>query len=324
MQSATRAPHRFEPISGWIEAGLYVFVIATLTIVEAFAISAGAHVIVLIIYSLLISAVGMLAITGVGNDPIRIMTHPMSWLVGLGIVLVETGFCLVLVRISPAECNLLVRVSIPLALVLGAIGFRRNPGAGAWLGAAIITAGIVGTLAFTLDLSTQGLGVLYGAIAAIGVCVRGFAGEFHPWNRAARNVVEKMRVTALVVLVTGLTSLLLVGLVANLVGSGYLERNEILPAPHDLWHGPTLAVALLVGGVLFGAMSYLQFSSVVKIRTENFIATSAFMPLAALVMQTMAAGVGLLEGVAFDSRLVPGMLIVVAGVMVLIRAQRRP
>src|SRR5690606_14582881 len=110
----------------------------------------------------------------------------MSWLVGVGIVLVEAGFCLVLVRISPAECNLLVRVSIPLALVFGAIAFGRNPGAGAWLGAATITAGIVGTLAFTLDLSTQGLGVLYGIIAAIGVCVRGFAGEFHPWNRAAR------------------------------------------------------------------------------------------------------------------------------------------
>lgn len=323
MQSTARVPHRFEPISGWIEAGLYVFVIATLTIVEAFAISVGAHVIVLILYSLLISAVGMLAITGVGNDPIRIMTHPMSWLVGLGIILVETGFCLVLITISPAETNLLVRLSIPLALVLGAIAFGRNPGAGAWIGAVIIAVGIIGTLAFTLDLSAQGIGVLYGAIAATGICLRGFAGEFHPWNRAARNVAEKMRVTALVVLVTGLTGLLLVGLVANLVGSGYLERTELLPAPHDLWHWPTLVIALLVGGVIFAAMNYLQFSSVVKIRTENFIATSAFMPLAALVLQTVAAKVGLIEVGSFDWRLLPGMLIVVAGVTVLIRAQRR-
>ena len=75
--------------------------------------------------------------------------------------------------------------------------------------AAIIVLG-VGVLAFTLDPSTQGIGAAYGLIAALFVSVRGFVTEFHPWNRSARTVMEKMRVTGLVVLVTGVASLVAV------------------------------------------------------------------------------------------------------------------
>lgn len=310
-----------ERISGWIEAGLYVIAIAVVSVLYAIANEMGAHVVVFIIYSMLVSAVGMLAISGLGPEPVRIVLAPQSWIVGFGTILLEGAYCLMLLTISPAEGNLLVRLSIPIALLVAWLWFGRLPGPGIWLGAGIVCAG-VGALAFTLDASSQGVGVLYGIVSASMVSVRGFAAEFHPWNRAARSVAEKLRVTGLVVLVTGLASLLLVGIGAALVGAGVLARNDLVPAPADLWHLPTVLMALLVGGAVFTAMSYLQFSSVVKIRTENFIAIGAFMPIATLIVQNLAAAAGLLTLAAFDWRLLPGMLIVVAGVMVLIRARR--
>jgi hypothetical protein len=79
----------------------------------------------------------------------------------------------------------------------------------------------------------------------------------------------------------------------------------------------------LVGGALFTAMNYLQFSSVVKIGTEHFISTSAFMPLATLIAQTFAARIGLITVGPFDWRLLPGMLLAIVGVFVMIRGQRR-
>ena len=81
-----------EHISGWIEAGFYVLAVAMLSVMNAFAVSHGAHPIVFILYSLLIAAAGMLAITGAGDEPVRIMMSPMSWLVGIGAILVETGY----------------------------------------------------------------------------------------------------------------------------------------------------------------------------------------------------------------------------------------
>lgn len=309
-------------ISGWIEAGLYVLTIAVVSVIYAVAIGTGAHVVVFILYSLLISAGGMLLIAGLGPEPVRIMLAPSSWLVGLANILVEGTYCLMLITISPAEGNLLVRLSVPFALLIGWVSFRRPPGLRMWIGAGIVCLG-VSALALTLDLSTQASGMLYGLVASFAVSLRGFSTEFHPWNRKARDVMDKMRVTGLVVLVTGLTSLVLVVGAAALVEGGVLARNQLVPAPADLWHWPTAAIALLVGGAMFTAMNYLQFSSVVKIRTENFIATGAFMPLTTLLVQMLAAALGLIVVPALDWRLVPGMLIVVAGVMVLILARHR-
>ncbi|MCL4768544.1 MAG: hypothetical protein KJZ80_20190 [Hyphomicrobiaceae bacterium] len=309
-------------ISGWIEAALYVLTIAVVSVLYAMANEMGAHVVVFILYSLLVSALGMLAITGLGSDAVRIMLAPQSWFVGLATIVLEGAYCLMLLTMSPAEGNLLVRLSIPIALLIGWLWFGRVPGPGIWIGAGIVCAGVA-ALAFTLDPAAQGLAVLYGLVSAFMVSSRGFATEFHPWNRAARNVVEKMRVTGLVVLVTALASLLLVGLAVALVSAGVLTRNDLVPAPADIWHVPTILMALLVGGAMFTAMSYLQFSCVVKIRTENLIATGAFMPIATLLVQSLAAALGLVTVAALDWRLLPGMLIVVAGVMVLIGARRR-
>ena len=321
-QTASQTTQPAERISGWIEAGLYVFAIALVSVLYAMATQMGAHVIVFILYSLLVSAVGMLTITGLGNDAIRIMLAPQSWVIGLATISLETSYCLMLLTISPAEGNLLVRLSIPIAVLIGWLWFGRMPGLGIWIGAAIVFLGI-GALALTLDPATQGLGVSYGLISAFMVTLRGFGAEYHPWNRAARNILEKMRVTGLVVLITGLTSLALVAIAAALVGNGALERSDLVPAPADLWHLPTILMALLVGGAVFTAMSYLQFSSVVKIRTESFIATGAFMPIATLLVQSIAAAAGLITVPSLDWRLLPGMLIVVAGVMVLIKARQR-
>ena len=310
-----------ERATGWIEAALYVLAIGAVSVVYAIAIGGGAHVVVFIVYSLLISAIGMLAITGLGDEPVRIMLSPHSWLVGLSNIVLEGGYCLMLVTISPAEGNLLVRLSIPIAVVTGLVVFGRRPTTGGWIGAGLVFLGIM-VLSEPLDLAAQTQGILYGVLCAIAVAVRGFSTEFHPWNRAARTITDKIRVTGLVVLITGVAALSLVGFGAALVAAGVVSRNDLVPAAHDLIHVPTFAYALLAGGAIFTAMNYLQFSSVVKIRTENFIAMGAFMPLATLLLQTIAVSLGWISVSAFDWRLVPGMMIVVAGVLILIKTRR--
>jgi hypothetical protein len=52
-------------------------------------------------------------------------------------------------------------------------------------------------------------------------------------------------------------------------------------------------------------MAFLNFSCVVKITTENFAATSAFTPVAALIVQLAAAAVGLIQHYTLDTTLFP-------------------
>ena len=76
-------------ISGWIEAGLYVLAIAVVSVLYAMANELGSHVVVFILYSMMISAMGMLAIAGLGPDPVRIMLTPQSWIVGFATIFLE-------------------------------------------------------------------------------------------------------------------------------------------------------------------------------------------------------------------------------------------
>ena len=158
---------------------------------------------------------------------------------------------------------------------------------------------------------------------ALAVGIRAFASEFHKWNRAASTIPEKIRVTALVTLVTAATGLVTVGGLMLAVRLGLLPPTPLLPTPEALTHLPTILFALFVGGALFTGMTYLSFSCVLKIKSENFIATSAFMPVAALLVQIPAAAVGLIELPPFDWRLLPAMLAAIVGVLMIIWANWR-
>ena len=77
-----------------------------------------------------------------------------------------------------------------------------------------------------------------------------------------------------------------------------------------------------VGGALFTGMTYLSFSCVLKIKSENFIATSAFMPVVTLLVQIPAAAIGLISLPPFDWHLLPAMLVAIVGVLMIIWGNR--
>ncbi len=307
---------------GWIEAGLFVLCIALLSVAYAIAAARGAHTVVFILYSLLISAAALIAITGPGRNLRAIMLDPGSWLIGIANMAVEGGYAMLLGYVPPADGSLMIRLSIPITLLIGVIVFGRRPRGLVWAGAGLVGA-VVASLFATVDGDIL-MPVLASAFTCgIAVGVRAFASEFHKWNRAASTIPEKIQVTALVTLVTAFAGLATVGALMAAVQFGVLPATPLLPTSAALVHPPTIVLALAVGGALFTAMTYLSFSSVLKIRSENFIATSAFMPLAALGLQIPAAAIGLITLPPFDWRLLPAILAAIAGVMMMIWGNRK-
>ncbi len=318
---SSTTPPRY-PISGWIEAGLYVFAIAFLSLTYVIGHRLGAHPIAFILYSMLVSAGALLAVTGPGPDARQIILAPQSWLVGAGIISMEIFYYLLLKHLSPAEGSLLVRLAIPAALIVGWSLFARRPSAIAWAGSGVICVGIL-PLLFMVDPAhrTSVAVAMLGSTFAFNL--RGFAAEFHPWNRNARTIIEKLRVTGLVVLVTSIASLALAGTCMLLIAMGALPPIVMVPTAAQMLHGPTILLGVLVGGVILTAMAFLNFSCVVKITTENFAATSAFTPVAALLVQIVAATVGLIPPYTLDTSLFPAMAVVIAGVFMILYGARR-
>jgi hypothetical protein len=220
----------------------------------------------------------------------------------------------------------LIRLSIPLSMAIGFVWLNRRPPLLSWAGAAVIAATIATTffvLLPTLPLFAVPIVLATCATCATAVNVRGFASEFHPQNRAAKTVFQKMQVTGLVTLVTCSATAAAIGIAMAMVQAGLLPTTPLVPQPSQLLHLPTITLALIAGGAVFTAMTYLSFSAVVKIRTENFIATSAFMPLAAFLVQWPAAYVGLIQLPPFNWHLLPAMGSAIGGVLLIIWGGRR-
>src|SRR5262249_7754691 len=64
--------------------------------------------------------------------------------------------------------------------------------------------------------------------SASSMSVRNLLAEFHPWNRRARTVIEKMRVTGLVVLATSIAGLVVAAVLAALVAYGLLRCHPYI------------------------------------------------------------------------------------------------
>ncbi len=309
-------------LNGWVEALLYNLVIAVMSLAYAAAVQLGAHIIPFIFISMVIGALGLITVKGPGQDFLDIILHPVSWAVGAGIIGMELAYCVLLVFVAPADGSLVVRISIPLSLLIGYLLLGRRSGPIAWLGALLVFAAVIGII-WRLSLWTVPAGLAAALACAVIINVRSFATEFHPWNRRANNIPEKMRVTGIVVLGTATAGLVLsLGLV-GLVSAGVLPRTPLVPQLHQYWHVPTLLLALLVGSVLYSALQYLGFSAVTKIGSENFIASAAFTPLMTLAVQEAAQLTGLIRFPPFDWRLMPSIVAAIAGVLLIVWSGRR-
>ncbi len=308
-------------LRGWVAANLYVWCIGALSIVYLIARQQGAHVTAFITLSMLFSGLALVLLTGRDRAARTIALEPLSWVVGGAYLAMEVSYFLLIATVPPAEASVLIRMSVPVSLVIGATLLGRPSRPMRWAGAALITATIAALVVLDLDLTTQWPGVAFGLAAAVFVNVRSFASEFHPQNRAAKSVLDKLRVTGVLVLVTALALVgaILVGWSAQGVGAPIPEA--LLPPPSAFMHPPTLLLALLVGGALFTAMSYLQFSSVVAIGTESFLSVTVLIPVAVAILQYLGQAVGLIDAPAFNAVLVPVILLIIIGTMMVLRAR---
>ena len=207
-----------------------MFSIGVLGLVYAIGHQIGAHPIAFILYAMVVSALMLLAVTGPGPEAMRIIMAPQSWLVGIATVGLEIFYYLTLTHIAPTTGSLLVRIAIPLAMVVGWVLFSRRPPRLAMIGGVIVIVGMV-PLSFHGAGRAPGRGVLGRTrAAALAFILRSFSSEFHPWNRRAKTVMEKLRITGLVVLVT-----CIIGLALAAPAAGRSARRAAAAARHP--HG---------------------------------------------------------------------------------------
>ena len=309
-------------LNGWVEAGLFAIALSVLNIAYGVGHQYGVHPIAFLAIAMPVAASTLLTFNGAGPHWWPIIRHPLSYVVGGGIIAMEAFYYMLLQVTTPTDGSLLVRLNVPAAALLGFALLGRRPAALGLVGQAIVLAGVFGYVAI-MEAGNRGLGVALAVACALNMSIRAFATEFHPWNRAARTITEKMRLTGLVLLVTSLMGAVIVFGLMAMVARGSLVQPAWLPEVQHFLHEPTLILGLFMGVLVLTAMQYLGFSVVVKIQSENFVATTALIPPVTLAMQLVAVRLGILAPVPFDWSVLPAMLVVGAGVLIVIWAGRK-
>ena len=306
---------------GWIEAAGCVTCVGAISLLYAIGHTLGAHPIAFILYAVLVSAIVTLAVVGTGPHAIAIVCYPMSWAVGLCMILLEVFYFQTLTYVPPVHGNVMLRIATPIAMVAGWILFRRRARPLAIAGAlaiVVVTLFVIGVTSPDVRWPMAGM----GTIAAMFLVARGFAAEIHPWNRDARTVRDKLRVTGLIILVTSVLSLVLAAIVATAVAAQMLPPTRLVPTAAQMLHTPTFLVGGLAGGAVFTLMMYLNFASVVKITTENLTAMMAFSPVTAWFFQAIGDRLGLIEAPNPEPPVVVAIVVCIAAVLLIFWAGR--
>lgn len=306
--------------SGWPEAAAFVLAISTLNVVYAIAEQAGAHVTVFVIYATSFAAIGMLLISGLGQDWRAVIAARQSWLFGITTVAMEALYYLLVAATTPAEASLLMRLAIPASILIGWLAFSRNLNPLTLIGCIIILASVIPVF-FGVPWHAIPAAMTLTILCSLVVAAKTFTSEFHPWNQAAETVREKLRVTGLVVLTTGIFGLATLLPAIAAAEAGLIPAGMFIPPPAQLIDPTTIGLALLVGAPVFFAMNYLTFSAVVKIGTESFLATSAFTPFSTLALQMLAVSAGVMIAPTFEWWLTPLVILGIVGVILIIRAR---
>jgi drug/metabolite transporter (DMT)-like permease len=251
------------------------------------------------------------------------MAHPLSLVVGGGIIAMEAFYYVLLGFVSPTDGSVLARLGVPIAMLLGYLVVGRRPSWIGVLGGLVILAAILWYVP-QMEAAVQLAGLALGGVCGFIISVRSLAAERHPWNRAAQTIPEKMRVTGLVLLLASALGVALVLATIFAAERGLFQPPGWVPGRHDLTFPPAIMLGLFIGVLVLTAMQYLGFSVVVKLGTERFVATTALIPLTTLGVQQLAVSAGLLAPIPVDWRVMPAMAGVIAGVALVIAGGRRP
>jgi drug/metabolite transporter (DMT)-like permease len=298
--------------SGWWEALAYVWVIAILNLAYAAGIALGVHPTAFLLEAFLVGGISLIVIAKPGKDAAAIMLAPQTWIYGAATIAGEIVYYAMIVYVPPADASVFMRLNILLTILIGWLVIGRPIGAARALGMAIVMAGLLVTVCFLPQAQSVPL-VAATVATAVVMAVRNLVAEFHPWNRRAGTVIEKMRVTGLVVLATSFVGLIVAGALSVGVAHGLVPASPAVPPIEQFIAAPTILLALIMGSILITVMQYLMFSAVVKITSENFFAVMALVPLATLILQEAAGRIGLIGIQPAGWYILPFMLLILIG-----------
>ncbi|MEM8576698.1 MAG: translation-associated GTPase [Pseudomonadota bacterium] len=246
----------------------------------------------------------LIAVSGQPRGLWALFGAPLTWIYGVLRVATAAFFTAALLYTSAANAAFLAILSVPTSalIVWGAMG--RRPALWEAPGHAAILAGLV-ALAASLENGFRNPALVLMILSELCVVISTLIAERHPMNQTEDRRQRAALTGAM--LVASAVVMLAVAAVAGQGGGGAFDPV--------LW-----GLAALVGAALRGPAMYLALLAIHRVKTTNYLAGMAALPLTALLFERAAAWMGLLApaplwtgATAFGGVMILGSLAVIAG-----------
>jgi len=239
-----------------------------------------------IVYSCVVftsASLVLLAYSGYGKLAKETMRSIDTWGYGFSLMLNYIVLLALLAMVTSTEATLLQSIAVVVSLLTGWFFMGRAVSKGQALGALVIVTGLFMVLS---DLQVDNLGYIILLIIAMGIIqtIRTYIAEFHrPHQYAASQLVsakDKARVVALVMFVV--STLFFVFFLGFALLMHFVEGVTIpaVPTIADFLNPYTVVFGMVAGVLLIAPLRYFEFSATHAIKTENYLAVSAFAPVA--------------------------------------------
>lgn len=250
-----------------------------------------------------------------------------TWGYGIALMLNYIVLLALLALVTSTEATLLQSVAVLMSMVSGWFFLGRRLGKTQFLGAVLIA---VGLYLVASDLNVESLGKAIVIIISMGLIqtIRTYIAEFHRPNAYAHaqavSVKDRARVIALVMFVV--SSLFFAFFFGFSVLVEKVDGLEIpmIPDFEDFFNSYTIFYGMIAGVLLIAPLRYFEFSATNSIKTENYLAVSAFAPIATWFWEWATSpltGINLRDLSYIDA--VACLLITLGGLVIAIRKMRQ-
>ncbi|MDE0724723.1 MAG: diguanylate cyclase [Alphaproteobacteria bacterium] len=274
---------------------LTVFSWAIFNVFAKFSSSADMHPIVLVSFLFVGASFSLFMIAGSGPLGIETLKKPKTILYSLLTLLQNVVYICLVSYVSATEATLIARLNFIFALVVGLFYFNRIPRREDIPAAVLVFSGCA--VAFYY-METTSIHAVVGLLALniFLLMARTFTAETHETNNEAGSFRERVRVTAYVNFVTTVAFLFFVfGFALYEEVFNYNIPISFMPEFDDFFNLNIILVGFLFGVTIEAMTIYNYFVAARYLKSELFLALTAFVPLITFLLEKALEKLGVLE-----------------------------
>jgi diguanylate cyclase (GGDEF)-like protein len=265
----------------------------------------------------------LLIFTGPGKNALNVLRNTQTWGYGLSLILSFIVSFGLFSQVTPAEGELLQMFTAIVSVVLGWLLFNRVPNKLQSVGLLFILAGVIWVCTYQ-SLDKLALIVFLVVLLSIFQCLRSFTAESHyHFNHVIKYsknpIKDQLRVIGFIMFSVSISFLMVVIPLAALQSYTGQVIHPVIPTLDDFLYFKGIVVSVLVGILIILPARFLEFNSLNKLKTENYLALGALGPFATMFWQSVTQGYTGLDLTSFSSAdIFAAVLISIGGLIIVI------